>query len=175
MGNMTEVSQSGPYTYIASPVPRLPESSPYQPINEPDNSHRSSHSPHRVSSAPTYTRPKTPVAENSPPPLPPVEAAATNVTVAPASGTPPSVTASEPVLAPEPTANGEATTATTTGNANGYRPLNVKDALTYLDQVKVKFAEQPEVYNRFLDIMKEFKSQAYVLWIEKKMCRDGVI
>jgi paired amphipathic helix protein Sin3a len=44
--------------------------------------------------------------------------------------------------------------------SNGYRPLNVKDALTYLDQVKVKFADQPEVYNRFLDIMKEFKSQA---------------
>ncbi|KAG1146496.1 hypothetical protein G6F37_004665 [Rhizopus arrhizus] len=41
-----------------------------------------------------------------------------------------------------------------------YRPLNVKDALSYLDQVKVKFSDQPEVYNRFLDIMKEFKSQA---------------
>ncbi|OBZ85577.1 putative Xaa-Pro aminopeptidase P [Choanephora cucurbitarum] len=45
-------------------------------------------------------------------------------------------------------------------SSNGYRPLNVKDALTYLDQVKVKFSEQPEVYNQFLDIMKEFKSQA---------------
>ncbi|KAI9260819.1 hypothetical protein BY458DRAFT_478371 [Sporodiniella umbellata] len=45
-------------------------------------------------------------------------------------------------------------------NNSGYRPLNVKDALSYLDQVKVKFSDQPEVYNRFLDIMKEFKSQA---------------
>ncbi|KAI8880277.1 hypothetical protein K501DRAFT_275772 [Backusella circina FSU 941] len=54
-----------------------------------------------------------------------------------------------------------ATTASAESLAsNGYRPLNVKDALTYLDQVKVKFADQPEVYNRFLDIMKEFKSQA---------------
>ncbi|KAI9487677.1 MAG: hypothetical protein EXX96DRAFT_473102, partial [Benjaminiella poitrasii] len=44
-------------------------------------------------------------------------------------------------------------------SSNGYRPLNVKDALTYLDQVKVKFSEKPEVYNQFLDIMKEFKSQ----------------
>jgi len=43
-----------------------------------------------------------------------------------------------------------------------YRPLNVKDALSYLDQVKVQFSEQPDVYNRFLDIMKDFKSQAYV-------------
>lgn len=63
-----------------------------------------------------------------------------------------------------------------------YRPLNVRDALSYLDQVKVsrifchrvdrtierrradaapqiQFADQPEVYNRFLDVMKEFKGQ----------------
>ncbi|KAI9332798.1 hypothetical protein BDR26DRAFT_868930, partial [Obelidium mucronatum] len=42
----------------------------------------------------------------------------------------------------------------------GSRSLNVKDALTYLDQVKAQFANQPDVYNRFLDIMKDFKSQA---------------
>ncbi|KAG4302336.1 hypothetical protein PCK1_001608 [Pneumocystis canis] len=41
-----------------------------------------------------------------------------------------------------------------------YRPLNVKDALSYLDQVKIQFSEQPDVYNRFLDIMKDFKSQS---------------
>ncbi|KAK9462804.1 uncharacterized protein V1516DRAFT_671173 [Lipomyces oligophaga] len=41
-----------------------------------------------------------------------------------------------------------------------YRPLNVKDALSYLDQVKVQFSSQPDVYNRFLDIMKDFKSQS---------------
>ena len=35
-----------------------------------------------------------------------------------------------------------------------------KDALTYLDQVKVQFHDQPDVYNKFLDIMKDFKSQA---------------
>ncbi|KAJ7082535.1 histone deacetylase complex, SIN3 component [Mycena crocata] len=39
------------------------------------------------------------------------------------------------------------------------RPLNVTDALSYLDAVKHQFADQPEVYNRFLDIMKDFKSQ----------------
>lgn len=43
-----------------------------------------------------------------------------------------------------------------------YRPLNVKDALTYLDQVKVQFQERPDVYNKFLDIMKDFKSQRYI-------------
>ncbi|KAL7310434.1 hypothetical protein PS15m_009938 [Mucor circinelloides] len=42
----------------------------------------------------------------------------------------------------------------------GYRPLNVRDALTYLDQVKVRFSDDPDVYNQFLDIMKDFKSQA---------------
>ncbi|KAF8156921.1 hypothetical protein B0H34DRAFT_711197 [Crassisporium funariophilum] len=39
------------------------------------------------------------------------------------------------------------------------RPLNVTDALSYLDAVKVQFHEQPDVYNHFLDIMKEFKNE----------------
>ncbi|KAL4073700.1 hypothetical protein J3A83DRAFT_4090896 [Scleroderma citrinum] len=39
------------------------------------------------------------------------------------------------------------------------RPLNVADALSYLDAVKIQFHDQPEVYNHFLDIMKDFKSQ----------------
>ncbi|KAJ3998729.1 hypothetical protein F5050DRAFT_1805683 [Lentinula boryana] len=39
------------------------------------------------------------------------------------------------------------------------RPLNVTDALSYLDAVKNKFSTRPDVYNHFLDIMKEFKSQ----------------
>ena len=37
--------------------------------------------------------------------------------------------------------------------------LQVEDALSYLDQVKLQFGNQPQVYNDFLDIMKEFKSQ----------------
>lgn len=43
------------------------------------------------------------------------------------------------------------------------RPLNVTDALSYLDDVKFQFSERPEVYNQFLDIMKDFKSQTYAL------------
>ena len=39
------------------------------------------------------------------------------------------------------------------------RPLNVTDALSYLDAVKMQFQDKPEVYNQFLDIMKDFKSQ----------------
>ncbi|KAL1965797.1 hypothetical protein VTN77DRAFT_5118 [Rasamsonia byssochlamydoides] len=41
----------------------------------------------------------------------------------------------------------------------GQQPI-LNDALSYLDQVKVRFVDQPDVYNRFLDIMKDFKSQA---------------
>eukprot|EP00042_Codosiga_hollandica_P057087 m.838224 g.838224 ORF g.838224 m.838224 type:complete len:1257 (-) comp59497_c0_seq2:178-3948(-) len=37
--------------------------------------------------------------------------------------------------------------------------LKVEDALSYLDEVKRQFGHQPQVYNKFLDIMKEFKSQ----------------
>ncbi|KAJ7052531.1 hypothetical protein C8F01DRAFT_1033117 [Mycena amicta] len=37
--------------------------------------------------------------------------------------------------------------------------LNVSDALSYLDAVKSQFHDQPDVYNQFLDIMKQFKSQ----------------
>ena len=40
--------------------------------------------------------------------------------------------------------------------------IKYQDALSYLDQVKVRFVHQPDVYNQFLDIMKDFKSQAYV-------------
>ncbi|XP_014680684.1 PREDICTED: paired amphipathic helix protein Sin3a-like isoform X2 [Priapulus caudatus] len=41
-----------------------------------------------------------------------------------------------------------------------FQRLKVEDALSYLDQVKLQFGNQPQVYNDFLDIMKEFKSQA---------------
>merc|ERR1719414_710726 len=41
-----------------------------------------------------------------------------------------------------------------------FQRLKVEDALSYLDQVKFKFGNQPQVYNDFLDIMKEFKTQS---------------
>uniref|UniRef100_A0A673JAE7 SIN3 transcription regulator family member Aa n=1 Tax=Sinocyclocheilus rhinocerous TaxID=307959 RepID=A0A673JAE7_9TELE len=43
-----------------------------------------------------------------------------------------------------------------------FQRLKVEDALSYLDQVKLQFGSQPQVYNDFLDIMKEFKSQSRV-------------
>ena len=58
------------------------------------------------------------------------------------------------------------TNAAAPPQTNGVNPLNqqqqpiLNDALSYLDQVKVRFQDQPDVYNQFLDIMKDFKSQA---------------
>lgn len=56
--------------------------------------------------------------------------------------------------AQDPAAKGESANQS---DANE-RPLNVTDALSYLDAVKTQFAERPDVYNMFLDIMKDFKS-----------------
>jgi hypothetical protein len=39
-----------------------------------------------------------------------------------------------------------------------------KDALGYLRKVQQKFVDQPLIYNKFLEIMKDFKSNRYVLW-----------
>ncbi|QDS68319.1 hypothetical protein FKW77_010685 [Venturia effusa] len=46
------------------------------------------------------------------------------------------------------------------GSMNQAQQPILNDALSYLDQVKVQFADHPDVYNRFLDIMKDFKSGA---------------
>ncbi|KAG0170624.1 Transcriptional regulatory protein sin3 [Apophysomyces sp. BC1021] len=40
----------------------------------------------------------------------------------------------------------------------GYRPLNVSEALAYLDRVKLQLAGCPDNYEEFLDIMRDFKS-----------------
>lgn len=45
------------------------------------------------------------------------------------------------------------------GNANAMRELRVEDALVYLDDVKREFGDRPRIYNEFLEIMKNFKSQ----------------
>ncbi|GAN05808.1 paired amphipathic helix protein Sin3a isoform 1 [Mucor ambiguus] len=59
------------------------------------------------------------------------------------------------------TATSDAMRASPSSPSSGsYRPLNVVDALAYLDQVKGRFADNPKVYNKFLDIMKDFKSQS---------------
>ncbi|XP_054889239.1 SIN3 transcription regulator family member Aa [Poeciliopsis prolifica] len=59
--------------------------------------------------------------------------------------------------------SGHGHTAAPPSSAQGHQQfqrLKVEDALSYLDQVKLQFGNQPQVYNDFLDIMKEFKSQS---------------
>ncbi|XP_039371351.1 paired amphipathic helix protein Sin3b isoform X1 [Mauremys reevesii] len=46
------------------------------------------------------------------------------------------------------------------GAAQEKLPVHVEDALSYLDQVKIRFGSDPATYNGFLEIMKEFKSQS---------------
>lgn len=39
------------------------------------------------------------------------------------------------------------------------RPLSVRDAINYLDAIKDQNQDKPEVYNQFLDIIKDFRSE----------------
>lgn len=43
-------------------------------------------------------------------------------------------------------------------SVTGYIPSSTQDALEYLDQVKDKFRNQPQVYNDFLEILTTYKS-----------------
>lgn len=43
-----------------------------------------------------------------------------------------------------------------------FRQDKFENALDFLDQVKIQFARHPRVYNQFLDIMKDFKTQRYI-------------
>lgn len=47
-----------------------------------------------------------------------------------------------------------------TYNLQAGRELKVEDALLYLDQVKMEFADKPHIYEKFLEIMKNFKAQS---------------
>lgn len=66
-----------------------------------------------------------------------------------------------PSVPPPPPSSAGAMFAT--GGVDPARSLNVNDALGYLDEVKNKFQNNPDVYNHFLEIMKDFKSQRCVL------------
>ncbi|CDF40038.1 unnamed protein product [Chondrus crispus] len=46
------------------------------------------------------------------------------------------------------------------GTDQGCSQLKVEDALAYLEQVKQEFNSHPDVYDHFLDIMKEFKANS---------------
>ena len=48
------------------------------------------------------------------------------------------------------------------GDPQGERQFTVSNAISYMVNVKDEFQERPDVYNLFLDIMKDFKSQQSV-------------
>jgi histone deacetylase complex regulatory component SIN3 len=72
---------------------------------------------------------------------------------------------------PRPQSQPEQNNVPSRPSVSPYRQLKVEDALAYLDEVKSEFAGQPHVYNRFLDIMKEFKAQT----IDTPGVIDGVL
>ncbi|KAI0308365.1 hypothetical protein B0F90DRAFT_164359 [Multifurca ochricompacta] len=77
-------------------------------------------------------------------------------------------TSVKPELVQTESGNGNTTAANNGNNIN--RPLNVTDALSYLDAVKVQFHDKPDVYNHFLDIMKDFKSQIVSFGLRCRTC-----
>ncbi|KAH0591154.1 hypothetical protein H2248_001252 [Termitomyces sp. 'cryptogamus'] len=84
---------------------------------------------------------------------------------APSAQPPPQSTPSSPHMntgssTPRPSTNDSPPGAPQSSSPEAGRQLNVTDALSYLDAVKVQFQDMPEVYNQFLDIMKDFKSRA---------------
>lgn len=107
-----------------------------------------------------------PVKPKSPPPAPAAPAAPVDPQVGAAGGAvmgsatlnggPPAPQAAPPPppppQAPPPPPQGG-------GMMGGMRELRVEDALLYLDDVKREFGGRPRVYNEFLAIMKNFKSQ----------------
>ncbi|KAF9544692.1 Transcriptional regulatory protein sin3 [Mortierella hygrophila] len=124
----------GPHHHMASsPQPNHMALSPHS-VPPPHGQHSGPHMPSSINPSPPVNNPGPGPGPNSgsAPPPPPAQQ------TPPASG-------------------GNAAISPAAGS--NYRPLNVRDALSYLDQVKVQFQDQPDVYNRFLDIMKDFKSQ----------------
>jgi histone deacetylase complex regulatory component SIN3 len=45
-----------------------------------------------------------------------------------------------------------------TGSTSTTQSMQLNDAFAYLDRVRAEFADQPEIYNKFLQVMREFKS-----------------
>ncbi|GJQ13517.1 hypothetical protein GpartN1_g5308.t1 [Galdieria partita] len=73
---------------------------------------------------------------------------------------PGSISAENPSQNPSDEKTNKETSSSSQPASSSNRKLKVEDALAYLEQVKTQFNDQPHVYNKFLDIMKDFKSQA---------------
>ncbi|KAJ3286991.1 Transcriptional regulatory protein sin3, partial [Borealophlyctis nickersoniae] len=149
------------YVYSVPPVP------PSQPAPQPTNhGHTSQHPP----AGPTRSM--------SPPALAGTSHHAISQPLGPATTgqTPPPASAPLPTHLSASSTVASLAVAEAAANAGSQDrpPVNVKDTLSYLDQVKSQFRDQPEVYNRFLDIMKDVKSQS-IANTPKRMDMRGVI
>eukprot|EP00049_Salpingoeca_infusionum_P009546 m.161692 g.161692 ORF g.161692 m.161692 type:complete len:1543 (-) comp14364_c2_seq1:375-5003(-) len=90
-----------------------------------------------------------------------VLAPATPTTVTSNTATAPTPVPVQPTASPvqqSPTTNGVAAQDAAAAKKKA-ESLKVEDALSYLDKVKLHFGSKPQVYNKFLKIMKDFKSQ----------------
>lgn len=98
-------------------------------------------------------------------PSPEVFSPAAPMMVLPGPSSAPAVPATQ---APGPIFPGPLQTPATNQNrpssGTGAHP-QLNDALAYLDRVKAEFQDQPEVYNKFLQIMRDFKVNAYSHYI----------
>lgn len=63
----------------------------------------------------------------------------------------------QPAVPTVPTNQNSAPSSAKSGPAHP----QLNDALAYLDRVKAEFHDQPEIYNKFLQIMRDFKINAY--------------
>lgn len=48
----------------------------------------------------------------------------------------------------------------TAASATAAQSMQLNDAFAYLDRVRAEFSDQPEIYNKFLQVMREFKSNS---------------
>ena len=74
--------------------------------------------------------------------------------IAPAPTT--SVSAAMPINSTTPTST--TSNVTSTASTSTTQSMQLNDAFAYLDRVRAEFADQPEIYNKFLQVMREFKS-----------------
>lgn len=51
-----------------------------------------------------------------------------------------------------------ASNVSSSGSTSTTQSMQLNDAFAYLDRVRAEFADQPEIYNKFLQVMREFKS-----------------
>lgn len=62
--------------------------------------------------------------------------------------------AAPPITNPTTSSNPPSNTSTNSSTQS----MQLNDAFAYLDRVRAEFADQPEIYNKFLQVMREFKS-----------------